>query len=364
MLFGGAKTSKNGIRSGPNLKLSIHVERKFSERREIVVVNPKSFKELPNPLDGIELRAVWWEEKQRKFRLFGIAPVGVKGGVVISGVINDDHDTSTRSGADAMQVAQEDPTGLSVEMTRGGKRAKFTVPQSNGTEVAGAFSCRSMQAYRVVDLGWHPHPAATSVLLEMNFIHRPQVDVRISRQQPEFFLQPLGRWDLMGQPLVAACAGEIPDDEKVADIAAHAGLRRSVASKMSRAADHPTAGPAERSRPGSFAAPPPLALFARESIAMASQRVRRRPIRRNLPARNDEPKFPPFWAHRPTAWPLRGSSIHALPAIPRAGDDRIWPRGCDESRPVMRGSFPRCRKSLKVSWTKSVDGLCIMRNNI
>ena len=51
-------------------------------------------------------------------------------------------------------------------------------------------------------------PAATAVLLEMDFVQRPQVDVTSSCQPLEFFLPPLGLVGRLGRSLGGVCADE------------------------------------------------------------------------------------------------------------------------------------------------------------
>jgi len=68
----------------------------FVESREIAVVQPEFPQEFPDALDRIELRAVRRKEKQGEVWRLQPTPLGVELGMVVSGVVGDDHDPTTR----------------------------------------------------------------------------------------------------------------------------------------------------------------------------------------------------------------------------------------------------------------------------
>src|SRR6266571_6720042 len=77
-----------------------------------------------------------------------------------------------------------------------------TVTQAHCTKVSNAPACRVVQEDGIFGLGRHPHPAARSMLLEVDFIQRPHVRVILPGQDFEFFYAPPGapgrRWRLQG----------------------------------------------------------------------------------------------------------------------------------------------------------------------
>jgi len=349
---------------GPHFELSIHDEGEFSERGKVAVVEPQAAKELPDALNGVELRAVRGKEEQREVGLLREAPSGVERGVVVFGVIDDDHHAPARSGADASQMAQEFPAGLGIEVTRRWERAQFAVAHSNRSEVADAFSRRRMNADRIPHFRRNPHPTPAAVLLEMNFIQRPKIDGGVGRQQQEFFLLPLAPLDPLDRPPAAVCANGIQIAGRVAGTGARAGSLRTVSSKRTTATGRPKAEPATRNGRGCAEEPPLLSPSVLGLTAKVAPRAARRPGRQNHPARTDAPSSRPTAAHRPIGGPPPDNSNPAPPATPRATDDRSARRGCAESRPAARGSSPRGRKSLAASWTTSVNDLIAMRNNL
>jgi hypothetical protein len=319
---------------GPDFELSIHYEGEFSERRKVAVVEPTAAKELPDTLNGIELRAVRGEEEQREVGLLREAPGGMERRVMVLGIVDDDDHASAGSPADAPQMAQERPAGLGIEITRWGKRAQLAVAQSNGSEVADTLSRRCMDADGIPDLRRNPHTTPAAVLLEVNFIQRPKIDAGIERQQQEFFLLPPALPDPLDRLPVAVCAGEIQIAGTAAGTDAHVGSLRTAFSKTTTTTGRPKGEPASRNRRGCAEAPPLLAPSALGSAAKVSPRADRRPSRQNHPARIDAPSSRPIAARRPIVWRPRDNSGHALQATPRAADDRSVPRGCAESRPV------------------------------
>ena len=188
------KSTEHGVWAGPNFELSIHDEGEVSEGWKLAVVEPKASKELPDALNGIELRAVRGKEKQREVGLLREAPGGMKRGVVVFGVVDDDDHAPAGACAEASQMAQERPAGSGIEVAGRWQRAEFAVAHSDRSEVADALSRWRMDADRIPNFRRNPHTTAAAVLLEVNFIQRPQIDGGIGWQQPEFFYRRLRRW--------------------------------------------------------------------------------------------------------------------------------------------------------------------------
>ena len=86
MLADGAQTSKDRVWLRPGFELQVHDLNEFVESREVAVVKPEFTQELPNALDGVELRTVRRKEKQSEVWLLQSAPLGVELSMVVPGV--------------------------------------------------------------------------------------------------------------------------------------------------------------------------------------------------------------------------------------------------------------------------------------
>jgi hypothetical protein len=77
MLSNRAELAKSGIGARPARELPVDELAKFSKRRKVAIVEPELAEELPDPLDGVEVRAVRREEQQDESGLLKAAPLGV-----------------------------------------------------------------------------------------------------------------------------------------------------------------------------------------------------------------------------------------------------------------------------------------------
>ena len=117
---------------------------------------------------------------------------------MILGVVHDDDDATTATPAGTPEVAQEAPTGFGVKaaLRFGGDQPPVT--DADGAKATDALARRRMVADRIAHLGWHPHSTAAAVLLERDFVHRPQIDVTSFCQSLEFFYHCLEDWIGLG----------------------------------------------------------------------------------------------------------------------------------------------------------------------
>jgi hypothetical protein len=60
---------------------------------KIAVMQTQATNQFPDPLDRVQVRTVWREEQKPELRLLGAPPFFVHGGVVVSGVVNNDSHT-------------------------------------------------------------------------------------------------------------------------------------------------------------------------------------------------------------------------------------------------------------------------------
>lgn len=351
MMFDRTEATKHRVWARPDFELSIHDEGEFREGWKVAIVEPEAAQEFPDTLDGIELRAVRRKEKQGEGGLLGVTPGGMERGVMVSGVVTDDDHATTSAGADSSQTAQERPAGLRVEVAGRRKCAQLAVAYPDRAEVADALSRRRMDADRIPNFRRNPHPTPAAVLLEVDFIQRPQINGGISRQQLEFFLLPLALPGPLGRLPVAGCAGGIQAVERAAGTGARAGSRRTASSETKTAMGHPKVELVDHSEQGCVEAPRLPVPVALRLAVKAALRALHLPSRQSHPVRIDAPSSPPSAARLPVDAPPRGNSGHGPRATPRATDDRSAPRGCAESRPATRGSSPRDRKSLTASST-------------
>lgn len=64
-------------------------------------------RDLPNSLDGIEFRTVGWHELQRKSLIATQSPFCMKLGMVVSDVVDDQHNPPSRVRANLAQLFEE-----------------------------------------------------------------------------------------------------------------------------------------------------------------------------------------------------------------------------------------------------------------
>ena len=96
--------------------------------------------------------------------------------MVVFGIVrNHDHPPS-RSGAGGTKIFQELPTGNSVELTRFPSKEELAVPQTDGAEVAHTPPGGMVKQNGVFAFRRDPHPAARAVLLEVHFVHSPEIN--------------------------------------------------------------------------------------------------------------------------------------------------------------------------------------------
>ena len=241
---------KDWIRLVPDGELGVDDGGELVKRAEKAVMEPEAAKQFPDALDGVEFRAVGRQEQQDKIGLVDESPLPVQVGVMVFGVVDDDNHASAATTGDAPQLAQEVPASPGIKGTFGLRGAQLAIPEPDGAKVADRFSGGGVPANRIFDLRGHPHTAAAPVLLEMDLIHRPQIDGGIECERVQFFLLPpagAGRREL---PSDGVCATGSPTGERVAGSCARTSSRRTAAAGKSTTAGHCTTAPASRSRLG------------------------------------------------------------------------------------------------------------------
>jgi hypothetical protein len=90
-------------------------------------------------------------------------------------------------GADLTQPFHKDPKRFCVEGFQFPLIGKLSISETYGTKVADTFSRWVMQHNGILAFGRNPHSAPGTMLLEMNFIQRPKVDILGTGKLNDFF---------------------------------------------------------------------------------------------------------------------------------------------------------------------------------
>lgn len=177
--------------------------------------------ELPESFDRIEL----WAVRRQKIHLepwrVSLPPFFVERGVVIASVVRDHHDPPPASATRFAELFHKSEKTHTVKLSCLTPEDELPVPQADRPEITNAPSRGMVEQDGILFLRRHPHPAPRPVLLKMNLVARPQVNLRVLRQKDEFFYIAVESQDLHGRSMAAACADEIPTPGTCIDIAAH-----------------------------------------------------------------------------------------------------------------------------------------------
>lgn len=126
--------------------------------------------------------------------------------VVVFGVVGNDDDAFARASAHVFELFEESPKALAIKDFVLAHSDELAVAQAHRAKVSDAFARGGMAHHWVALFRGDPHLAARAMLLEMNFIQRPQVHGGISGQREKFFYAPSGPAD-QHWPLPGAEAG-------------------------------------------------------------------------------------------------------------------------------------------------------------
>ena len=110
----------------------------------------------------------------------------MKLGVVITGVIDDYNHFSTLA-PKAVKFSKEIEASFCVEHAIRLRGDQLTVLDSNCPEKTDTLARWRMKADGIGYLRGNPHPTPRTVLLKVNFIHCPEINVISSCQSAEFF---------------------------------------------------------------------------------------------------------------------------------------------------------------------------------
>jgi hypothetical protein len=144
--------------------------------REVPIVQAAAACELPDALDRVQLRAVGREVIEREASGVLLPPIPVQTGMMVLGVVGNDHDAALASGAGGLQVLEKLPAGEGVELIRLTPIEKLPVAQADGSVVDDALAGGRVKHHRVLGFGRDPHLTARTVLLKMHFVHGPKIN--------------------------------------------------------------------------------------------------------------------------------------------------------------------------------------------
>jgi len=142
--------------------------------REVPVVGAESSRQLPNPFNGVEVRAVGGQEVENKPVLMLFEERLEGGGVMVASIVQHQYHAS----APPMQIKKLFEEGLKclgIEFF-GQPGNKASLLDTNSAEHPRALSRGLMKHDRIGILGRDPHPATRAVLLEMALVQKPQIN--------------------------------------------------------------------------------------------------------------------------------------------------------------------------------------------
>ena len=333
MLSDTAEPRKRGIRARPCTKTRSDRCNDVAQFRKILVVETAAANQFPDPFDGIEFGAVRRQEVEGKMVGDFLAPPFVQTSVVVASIVDDHYNLSAAVSRDAFNPSVEPPAGASIEHPIRWRHDQFAILQAHSTKVTDALASRGMRADRVEDSRWNPHATAGAMLLEMHFIHSPQVNPRLSCQNAEFFYASIGVGGRLGQLVGAVCAVGNPTAERAAGTAELSTARHALDEDIPTRLVHPTSASQGRLGLERLARQPRLLSVDDRSIDWG---VRVAVPRTGPPVRVfriAEPSLRHCGANLPTVERLSGRSYLGQSVVLRGVDGRSAKRRCAVSHP-------------------------------
>jgi hypothetical protein len=136
-------------------------------------MNASSAHQAPDPLYRVHL----WTIRRQKIECKALSMLGspflMHLGLMISGIISNDHYSAARFSAFQLEVSKEAQERLGIKAGRLSLEDEFTIAQLHRPKVADAAMGRMMQDDWVPSLWRHPHGTARTVLLKTDFVHGP-----------------------------------------------------------------------------------------------------------------------------------------------------------------------------------------------
>ena len=131
--------------------MSLNCHDDFFEFGKVSIVQAKPPGELLDPFDRIQLGAVRWQEVQREARGLLLAPKLMQMGMMVSGVVDDDHNAVAASHTDAPQITKKVKEGGTIELLPFLAKHEPAVTQSHSAKVPHALACGGVQQDGIFD---------------------------------------------------------------------------------------------------------------------------------------------------------------------------------------------------------------------
>lgn len=154
-------------------------------------------RQLPNPLDGIQVGAVGWQESESNPGPARTQKRPQQSRMVIACIV-EDQDHAAASRPMGQELAEELPERQGVK-PRLLPRHQLPVPEVHRSEQGHGFSRRRMEQHGVCIFRRNPHHRPRTVLLEVALIQAPQIHPGITSPATEFFYIAVGPPDPLGQ---------------------------------------------------------------------------------------------------------------------------------------------------------------------
>lgn len=200
------------------------------QSREVPVMGCLASSQLPNSFNRVQFRTVGRHELKGKPLPALFSPGQVKICMMISDVVDNEHNSPPGTRTDRAQLLQKSKKRGRIEFVRLPAIDKFSVPDPDRTKIADAFSGRMVKYKGVFNLRRNPHSAPGPMLLEPDFIQGPYVYPSILPKLLQFFYMQPAAPGLPVQSWAVACVGESRVVETTSGIALHQG-RPSIADE-------------------------------------------------------------------------------------------------------------------------------------
>lgn len=214
---------------------------------------------------------------------------------------------------------------------------QLAVTQADGAEVTDALSCRVMQQHRILGLRRNPHSASRTVLLEVDLIHGPEINVFASCQPAKFFLPGPDPQDWHWRSEASVSANGTRVAGTPVGIVGFPGSHSICVLRIPKVSCRPTGFQPVQNRWADGAMPRQYSGSAPRSDAEACRAAPPLSDRLVRHFRNVAPSKQRFAGHRQVIPIPDGSSFLGPPGERRAGGDHI-------EIPRTAGSHPAVRK--------------------
>jgi hypothetical protein len=295
--------------------------------------------QLPNPLNGIELRTIGRQEVKTQTSPVVPQP-GLQGSrMMVSGVIQNNHHFLSRETV-TKKMGQKYLKRLPVKIFPL-LRYQFPVSQTDGPKHPNRLMRWGLPEDGVFQLRGNPHHIPGAMLLEMALIQTPKIKVFSSQKLAKFFYMPPALRDLLRQSPPVAYVGEIQTDEKSADIGVPRSLIQRPVSHDATAKFHPTV-PGNNQKRWEVSVNPPLIVSSGTNPKKeAALSPRHRVVHSIHPLGNDGTNTGWFGANDPINLPPHTCSSHGKEKVIHVGGDHtglpaisIFPAGESTLQPL------------------------------